>query len=220
MWDDPTPRVNPLPYTQVSWPLGDRTQLTPREDALHIDLVSLIEQRETRRDFAHPVSLERLAEFLWLACRNRSSRPSCYGPDQESRAHPSAGAMHPVHVLVSRGAGPWERYDPVGHALFTIPGSCENATHARTAAASLVPVDQGVVLGMVAEPGKTAAKYRNGESLVWRDVGVVLGYMSIVAEALNLSFCPLGITGHRQLGELVSPSTMIQGAGLAVLGSR
>ena len=70
---------------------------------------------------------------------------------------------------------------------------------------------------LVAEPGKTAAKYANSESLVWRDAGVLLGYMSVVAEALGLGFCPLGITGQAYVSAL-SADARLTGVGLAVVG--
>ena len=70
----------------------------------------------------------------------------------------------------------------------------------------------------MAEPGKTAAKYEHHETLVWRDAGVVLGYMSLVAEALGLSFCPLGLTGRPQLTEFLPESQAMHGVGLSVLG--
>lgn len=126
--------------------------------------------------------------------------------------------MHPIHVLVSRRDDPWERYDSVEHALVQILDSHENAAQIRRAAGELVEVEQGVLIALVAEPGKTAAKYENPESLVWRDAGVVLGYISIIAEALALPFCPLGITADKHLANLAPSPGRLHGAALAVLG--
>jgi SagB-type dehydrogenase family enzyme len=216
---DPVPRPQPARYQPFVWPAGIRLQLAPRNQVLELDLVALLEQRQTRRSFNRPLEDATLGEFLWLACRNRSSRPSPFGPDQESRAHPSAGAMHPIHVLLCRDAGPWMRYDPAEHALIELPGSTDSASVGRHAASRLLELDQGVLLGLVAEPGKTAAKYANHETLVWRDAGVVLGYMSLVAEALGLTFCPLGITGQSHLTDYLSDASRLQAAGLAVVGA-
>lgn len=215
---DPVPRVLPVPYMPFIWPSGAKLQLPPRNTPLELDLVTLLAQRQTSRNFKTTPEVTRLGEFLWLACRNRSSRPSPFGPDQESRVHPSAGAMHPIHVLISQDAGPWMRYDPVEHSIMELPGSISSATASRREAARLLCLDQGVLLGLVAEPGKTAAKYENHETLVWRDAGVVLGYMSIAAEALGLAFCPLGITGQPHLTDYCSATDQLQAVGLAVLG--
>jgi hypothetical protein len=126
--------------------------------------------------------------------------------------------MHPIHVLVSAEMATWSRYDPVEHALVAIPGSETNAAAVRAAAGQLLSVERGLVVALVAEPGKTAAKYTDPESLIWRDAGVVLGYMSVVAEALGLSFCPLGITGNRCLADILPLHADLHGVGLAILG--
>ena len=216
---DPVPRALPARYQPYAWPAGTKVQLAPRSHCLEVDLVSLLEQRQTCREFRTPTDDATLGEFLWLACRNRSSRPSPFGPDQESRVHPSAGAMHPVHVLLSRATGPWMRYDPVEHALIELPGSNASATAGRDAARALVELEHGTLIGLVTEPGKTAAKYVNHQSLVWRDAGVVLGYMSLIAEALGLGFCPLGTTGRPYLTDHLPNASALEAVGLAVLGA-
>lgn len=217
---DPLPRYDVVPYTPISWPAGPVTSLAVRSEPLGIDMTALMEQRQTRRDFGETLPEDVLGEFLWLACRNRSSRPSVYGPDQESRPYPSAGAMHPIHVLVTRRDECWRRYDPVLHALVDIPNTAANAAAVTNSANQLVKIGQGLLVALVAEPGKTAAKYIDSESLVWRDAGVVLGYMSLVAEALKMAFCPLGITGSPQLSDLLDRKLGLRGVGLALLGAQ
>lgn len=216
---DPTPRMHPAIYQPFVWPEGNTTQLSPRNNTLNINLVELMEQRQSRRDFNNPIDDTQLGDFLWLACRNRSSRPSPFGPDQESRVYPSAGAMHPVHILIARDIGPWKHYDPVAHTLVDLPKSDDSASAVRRVANDLIDVGHGVLLGLVAEPGKTASKYESHETLVWRDAGVVLGYMSVVAEALGLAFCPLGITGQPYLSDCISPRITFQEVGIAVVGA-
>ena len=218
MWDDPEPLLRPAPYAPVAWPGSVRVKLSPRSGPASVDLTALLERRETRREFGRDVRDDSLGEFLWLACRSRGSRPSPYGFDQESRPHPSAGAAHPIHVLVARDGATWSRYDPTDHAIVEIPGLESNAAAVRAAASMLVPVDRGIILALVAEPGKSAAKYAHPQSLVWRDAGVVIGYMSVVAEALRMPFCPLGITGDPHLADIHGPQAGLHGAGLAVLG--
>lgn len=216
---EPVPRDEPDWYEPVEWPHGQRIQLLPRSKPLEVDLVAIMEQRQTRREFTCPADGNMLGEFLWLTCRSRTSSPSIYGPNQESRPHPSAGALHPIHVLVARDRGALYRYEPSEHALIEIPNTASSATQTIEAAQQCLPGSNGTVIALVAEPGKTGSKYENPESLVWRDAGVVLGYMSLVAEALGLAFCPLGMTGRpfAMLG-LPTPDAL-QGVGLAVLGT-
>ena len=215
---DPVPRLHPLPYQPATWPDGVQHSLVPRGQPLAVDLTELLERRQTRRDFHVTVDEETLGEFFWLACRNRGSRPSPFGVDQEFRVHPSAGAMHPIHVLICKEIGPWMRYDPIGHAFFELASSENSANAAREAAGNLLDLERGVLIGLVSEPGKTSAKYENYETLVWRDAGIVHGYMSLISEALNLTFCPLGITGQPYLTDYLPQASQFQALGLAVLG--
>jgi hypothetical protein len=69
-----------------------------------------------------------------------------------------------------------------------------------------------------AEPGKTFSKYTEANSLIWRDAGVLLGYFSFVAHALQLSFCPLGITGECWASQLDKQGRLV-GVGLAIVGA-
>jgi SagB-type dehydrogenase family enzyme len=186
---------------------------------LQVDLVALMEQRQTRRKFNRELTENELGQFLWLACRNRASRPSPYGFDQESRPHPSAGGMHPIHVLLARPQQAWQHYDPVEHSLAQLPSTHAAAAQARQVSGTLVALNQGVLIALATEPGKTAAKYEHTDSLVWRDAGAVLGYMSMAAEALGLSFCPLGLLGEEYVSAAVSNDSRIQAAGLAILGA-
>lgn len=113
---------------------------------------------------------------------------------------------------------PWERYDPLGHALVVVPGSERLAQGAREQAEQAVPTTEAVLIVLVAEPGKTAAKYESPLSLVWRDAGVVLGYFSLVSESLGLSFCPLGMLGDVYVSPM-SQDGRLHGAGAALLGA-
>lgn len=215
---DPVPRLLPIRYEPYVWPAGTKTPLVPRSQPLDLDLAALLDERQTRRVFNKRLDDLILGEFLWLACRNRSSWSSAFGLDQESRVHPSAGAMHPIHVLLAREAGSWFRYDPLEHALIELLNSDISVAASREAAGSLVKLANGFLIGLVAEPGKTAAKYEHHATLVWRDAGVVLGYMSVVAEALGIAFCPLGITGQPYLTAQLPNSSALQAVGIAVVG--
>jgi len=214
---DPVPRLLPMRYQPYVWPAGVKTPLVARAQPLELDLGQVLDVRQTYRAFRR-LDDAALGELMWLACRNRSSRPSAYGPNQESRVHPSAGAMHPIHVLIAREIGPWLRYDPLEHALVELPDSSASAGASRAAAGSTVELAHGTLIGLVAEPGKTAAKYEHHESLVWRDAGVVLGYLSVMAAALGLAFCPLGITGQPYLTAQLPNAFALQAVGLSVVG--
>lgn len=201
------------------WTRGEITLLQPAAAQLNVDIVRVLQERQSRRNFS-PISIAQLGELLYLTCRTHTSRSSDYGFEQHFRPYPSAGAMHPIHLVCQRMPGmPWERYEPLEHALVVVPGSEALAQNARQQARRFFVTDNAVLVGLVAEVGKTAAKYESAQSLLWRDAGVVLGYLSLVGEALGLSFCPLGATGELHLAPMCSDGRL-QGAGLAALGAQ
>lgn len=216
---EPKPRATPGYYEPFKWPRGEVTQLEPAAAQLNVNIVKVLQERQSRRKL-DALSLSELGALLWITCRTHSLRSSEFGFDQEFRPYPSAGAMHPIHVVCQRSAGmPWEWYEPLEHALVAIPGTEVLAQSARERAASILPTNEAVLVGLVAEPGKTAAKYECAESLVWRDAGVLLGYLSLVAETLGLGFCPLGMTGNLYLAP-ISSAGQLHGVGLAVVGAQ
>jgi len=85
MVDNPSPRDRPLVYEPYVWSDEDQVSLPPPTDSVNNDLIDVLANRQTRREFPNDISDNLLSDFLWLACRNRSSRPSDFGFDQEFR---------------------------------------------------------------------------------------------------------------------------------------
>jgi SagB-type dehydrogenase family enzyme len=182
------------------------------------DLGRVIRQRRTRRDFGM-LSSAQLNAFLWWSCRVTATGDRFLGFPLTQRPAPSAGAIHPIHVCLSRSGEDWWRYDPEAHALAAIVGAEHALCGFRAAAAEVVSPQEGTLLLFIAEPGKTHAKYRDAESLIWRDTGVLLGHMALLAEGLTLNFCPLGVTGEPWATRLDQQHKLV-GVGAAILGSR
>lgn len=211
----PSPRARPLSYTEHAWRIvGARALPSPGP----MDPWSaVIAARESRRTFG-PLPLGALAELLWYVCACKRSMDSAMGFAIEKRGVPSAGGIHPIHVLI---ADPQtrvlERYDGRSHALERLATSAPQEL--LTACAELLAPQEGALLLFAAEPGKTTAKYENGDSLVWRDAGVQQGAFAMVAEALGLNFCLLGMSGEPWVSSL-SEEGKLRGVGMALVGSR
>lgn len=215
---NPRPKQQLTAYTPIQWS-GQRIELPTKGAARAPYLAAVLSSRRSRRDFAAPASLDDLAAMLELCCRTRELQASDLGFDLEFRPHPSAGAIHSVHTLVQRAVDEdWMYYDAQAHQLVLLPGTSATANAARSAADELVPAANASLIALVAEPDKAAAKYNSPGSLIWRDAGVLLGYFSICAEALALSFCPLGITGQPMLNRDLDEQGRLCGVGMALLG--
>lgn len=221
-WSDlgnPCPRSEPRHYRPILWPDGERIPLgtiatNSTEGQTYIELVG---QRRTRREFA-PITLDQLGSLLWVTCRVQDIGGADLGFPLSRRPCPSAGAIHPIHVLLIRpGDSYWYRYDPFAHLLQVVPSQIDVRTVVGAFHDVFAAPDATLML-LAAEPGMTAAKYESPASLIWRDAGVLLGFLAMVAHSLDLSFCPLGITGEPWVSQLVDQSGLA-GVGTAYVGS-
>ncbi|GLV19911.1 hypothetical protein LOCUS_08210 [Klebsiella pneumoniae] len=182
-------------------------------------LNDVIETRRTQRNFSH-VSQAQLSHWLWLTGRVMAVGHSSYGFPLTQRPVPSAGAIHPIHIILSLPERDgWQLYLPDMHALAPLRIPEQTRFEIRDELLPVIDIQSGIIVRLIAEPGKTSAKYSDADSLVWRDSGVLVGQMALVAEALECNFCPLGITGHDWCSGLKLEGRLA-GTGLAVFGSR
>ena len=214
---DPVPRPEPRSYRPVRWPDGAVRALTPDAPGTTKDFSDIAARRRTQRSFA-ALDEVRLGTLLSLACRVRALGPDDLGFPLSLRPAPSAGAIHPVHLIVHfPTTALWHRYDPLGHSLVEVP-SALSPTEVRGALDAVLPGGAATVVLFAAEPGMTFAKYRDASSLVWRDAGVLQGFLAAAAEALNLHFCLLGVTGEPWVGRLLDQPGLT-GVGAAYVGA-
>jgi hypothetical protein len=80
--------------------------------------------------------------------------------------------------------------------------------------------NRGTVIWLLAQPARTARKYRHPESLIWRDAGILIGTIALVAEALGVACTPLGPTGEPWLSRALGAQGCLAGLGGVLLGRR
>lgn len=215
---NPAPKNASEPYTLFQWETGDVQRLPAGGQRSTPALFEVLQERRTVRHFGE-LDYGELAEFLWYACRSRNTWPSGMGFELEHRASPSAGAIHPIHLVINRpGDARWWLYEPRGHMLIELPAASRALKELCDHSQEVLDAPDAVRLLLLAEPGKTFAKYAEGSSLIWRDAGALLGIMSLTAQGLGLNFCPLGITGEPWASSLANQRELV-GVGLALLGS-
>jgi SagB-type dehydrogenase family enzyme len=213
----PRPRSVALAYVPVAWNQAGILALPWQTNELALDVRSALAARRTRRSFGL-LPRKLLAALLQAVQSVTGTGSSELGFPTSFRPTPSAGAIHPVHLVISSPDLPgWHRYDPFRHALLQLASKVDPAT-VRQHVDKAVPSQQGTLIMLVAEPAMTAAKYEDPASLVWRDAGVLLGYLSVAAQALDLNFCLLGATGEPWAGQLIDQPGL-HGVGLALAGT-
>ncbi len=81
-------------------------------------------------------------------------------------------------------------------------------------------IGKGTVFWFVADLARVGAKYRNPESLVWRDSGALLATLGVVAEALSLNFCALGLHEIPSARKLLKLPPHVIGVGGCIIARR
>lgn len=212
---NPRPRIQTLEHIPVAWDVKKTTLLSTPVSFPNTAFIDVLQHRFTRRKFGK-LTIEALSQFLWLSSREIEASMDASGFQIAHKPVPSAGALHPIHVLIANPNNQhWQRYNPVSHSLEELTLSCAPAT---ANAKELLEMNQGSLLMFVAEPGRTESKYEAAQSLILRDAGAILGVMALCAEYLSLNFCPLGITGEPWASKLGEKGSLV-GAGMAVIGS-
>ncbi|HWB04283.1 MAG TPA: nitroreductase family protein [Verrucomicrobiales bacterium] len=177
--------------------------------------------RRSRRSF-RTVSDEELSLFFWHTCKTIRTQPRQKSRSWESRPLPSAGGCHPIEVIVMGAVGTAPAcsvYEPKSHSLAEMPNQIPTA-HIRREIGKVLDPQEGTACIFAADRARTDCRYEHPESLIWRDAGILIGGMAVVAEALGMSFCPLGITGTKILPMLLGPDTNYYGAGGFVIGGK
>lgn len=184
--------------------------------ALTVD-TAFTQTRRTRYSFG-TVELPTLGALFALTSQALMQGSGNLGFPLSRRPAPSAGAIHPIHVVAHlAGSLRLHRYDAATHSLRELHCGVD-VSQLRGEVNAVVDGGHGVLLMFVAEPGRTNAKYEQADSLIWRDAGVLQGYFSMAAEALGLNFALLGVAVEPWAGQLVRENGLV-GVGVAFVGT-
>jgi SagB-type dehydrogenase family enzyme len=219
----PVPRRRELPYSEFEYRTENKHYLPAPERGLKKPIDDVLSKRSTRRAFK-PISLNKLSLLLWHSARAVSVSPSSVSTRWQHRPAPSAGGRHPIDLLIFRKRrGSWriDLYDPVSHSISKLILRDDASPELFIKYISqVVPVGQAMVLWFGAQFDRTMSKYKNGESLVWRDTGALIAVISLVAEALNMNSCALGVTGEPFLSRLLDSEGKVVGVGGMLIGGQ
>lgn len=214
----PRPRPRPAHYDPIKFEESYEILLGPPADLAEIGFKDVVLGRRSGISFAELDRLS-LGSLLWYSARTIAVQNQ--DQNREMRPVPSAGALHPLHLLVSEDPKTWLRYSPRRHALCHLSVQAEQAQGLWEEVRQVLDVGEGTVILLLAEMRLVSAYYDHPESLVFRDAGCLLGQLGLVAAALGLSYRILGPTGEPWASELIpSQGDSLAGAGLAVVGRK
>jgi SagB-type dehydrogenase family enzyme len=215
----PKRRAQDAKYPEWNYRLGPPQYLSVPRAPKGKPAMAVIKARRSSLPISS-LSQKDLAAILWWTCKTMlQARVGRW----EHRPTPSAGGRHPIDVVVQDLASPAALffYDTRSHALRPLARSSAVASKRLSEAVKAVTgAEVGTVLWHAAQPARTMSRYSNGSSLVWRDAGALVAMTAIVAEALGLACCPIGITGEPWLSRALNSSSAVLGVGGCVVGDR
>ncbi len=152
-----------------------------------LTLEETIARRRSVREFSHrPLSLEEVGQLLWAA-------EGITGPASYLRAHPSAGALHPLELYFLNADGIFH-YEPEGHRLTQVRDGDQRADLAKAAYRQWFIADAPCVIAILAVYSRTTGKYgdRGRMRYVPMDAAHAAQNVLLQAVALSLGAVPVG----------------------------
>lgn len=190
---NPVPKQKTDKYIPYQWDMSNgHIKLHEPEVFLPTPFTQVMFKRKSQRSFK-AASIDHLSYLLWFTNRVKDHIDSDMGFPITLRPVPSAGAIHPIHILInSPYTDMWWRYDPFSHSLWPVIKENQYFLNVRKDCKEILDCNTASLILLVAEPKKTLSKYTDGASLVWRDAGILLGNLALVSSYLDINFCPIG----------------------------
>jgi SagB-type dehydrogenase family enzyme len=185
-------------------------------------LEKLLGSRQSRREFAAPLTLQQLGDLLWHAyrVRRRLRRNGVW----ESRPCPSGGGCYPISVVALRMASlpKVALVYYAGHHAFGVRELPTRGVLRRAVAdvGRCLKAGKGTILWFVADLGWSGGRYENPESLAWRDSGALLATIGLVAEGMGLNCCGIGVHDLAGLRGFLRLEDWMLGVGGCVVSGR
>ena len=215
--DSPRPRAVPdLELPRTEWPVTRALHCGRVVSPFGRSFTATLEARRSQRTMSR-AALREIVNAIAFGVRPREEvEGDRFG--RTLRPSPSAGAIHPIDVLLVHGPTRVFRYAPLTHQLQALHVLARERLEAFISdCREILPEASGTGIVLVGDINRVAALYERPESLLWRDAGVLLQTLALVATAYRLAFCPLGILGTPVVRAL-GLSERLLGVGVALIG--
>lgn len=213
----PAVRPNRWRANAVALPRPDLERLAASDPPF----TAILEQRRSVRahDAFRPLSLQQLAEFLFRTARIRFRYPTEIG-EFTSRPYPSGGASYEfeLYVTANQCAGlprGFYFYDPEAHALSLVQPANEDMEglldDAYVSAAGQCRPQ--VLITIASRFQRVSWKYSGiAYAAQLKNVGVLYQTFYLVATAMNLAGCALGLGNAARFGRLAGADYFQEGS--------
>ena len=216
--EDPKPRLQLLPYHPIDWPVRNALKMHVPVNPPEAGFSSVLESRRSIRAISRAPLRETVNLLLYAHVQRFSWGDK---PRRSMRPTHSAGALHPVELLLVAGhhRNRVFRIEPVDIALQSL--RIVNPKPLISLGAKLIeilPNARSDYIVLLADRSLTASQYSSARNLIWRDAGALMQTLHLCATAFRMAFCPVGI-GGAELGDAVfGPDHRFEAVGVAILG--
>lgn len=219
----PILRRREIAYSEFRYPIVERTFLPQPIELPKTSFSEILSLRRSRREF-DSLPPQKLNALLWYSARALEVNPPAHSTRWQHRPAASAGGRHPIDILIltrNDGKTAVHLYQPEPHALATLSIAREPwLENLFSSISEIINAKNSTILWLAAQFDRTLSRYKHGESLVWRDAGVLIATISLVAECLRLNCCAIGITGEPFISQLLSSNRDVVGVGGMLVGQR
>jgi SagB-type dehydrogenase family enzyme len=201
---NPNPFGKKRPRRQfVRYCLGGTVLLPSVSVNMSPSLFEVIDGRKSTRTF-RALSLEEISNVLWYSAKVNAVKV-INGEIFSHRPTPSAGAIHPIDVLISlqsENARCLYYYDPFQHCLRLLELNISELASFIKHVNNCLNLGAGTLIWFLGDQRRTGAFYANPSSLIWRDAGALILGFQLAATALNIGSCAIGTLARPYIDNL------------------
>lgn len=182
------------------------------------DFLDVLRERRSVKQLGG-CAIEKLSEILFHAVKPYTICKDDYDMTVCRSASPSAGGRHPIDILVGLPENEGRRlflYEPLSHSLRRLNVLVELQREFFDDIDQTLPLGDSVLVWFSIQYMRTASKYNDYESLVWRDAGAQLCCLQQVAKYVGLDSCPIGYLAEETFEKMFNCATLISGGGMII----
>ena len=182
------------------------------------DFLDVFRERRSEKQLG-VCTLEELSEILFHAVKPYTISRDYYDMTVYRSASPSAGGRHPIDILVGLPEKEERRlyfYEPLSHSLLRLDIPVELQREFFDDVNQTLLLGDSVLIWFSIQYMRTASKYTDYESLVWRDAGAQLCCLQQVAKYLRLDSCPIGYLAKDTFNRMFHCDSLISGGGMII----
>ena len=217
-FEGPSPKKEPTHVPSVRWSVLRRLDCPKVLEPPPSTFSSLLEQRRSVRTM-QPMPFRQVVNAVAFATQSRFMS-DVNGVERYRRPSPSAGALHPLELILVDWRGTLRIFRSVpDEGKLDLLGlrRPQAANDFRARCRELLPGANGTALVLLGHPDRTRSCYDHFESLLWRDSGALLQTLFLTFVAYGARFCPMGLLGHEVTFALGMESDLVA-AGTALVG--